>query len=103
MQSISPQTDYVYDIKEVRKIESAFQDLKQSEARGLKYGLGTWVFSHWALSKTFRLSHGTKSFLGLLLGATAFNLYTHAPRVYYASISTEVNTKISKQLNAMIH
>jgi hypothetical protein len=103
MQSVAPYTDFQYDPKDVAKVQSAFNDLKNSETRGLYYGLGTWVFSYWAMGRTMKWSSGSRSIAALLLGATALNLYTHSARIYYESLSGEVNGRISKQLNSMIH
>ena len=94
--------DYEYDYRDKVVLNTAFKELQEDDVTGYRYGLFTLAGSYLLLDRTTRLTRSTKFFGSFFLGVTAYNLYTHKSRSYYAHLAARFNKKTSIALNQMM-
>ena len=94
--------DYAYDYKDRVVLLTAFEELKEANAKGYRYGLITFAASYVILNKSLKWTRNTKGLAALVTGVSASNLYTHKARSYYAHAASNFNRKTSIALNSMM-
>eukprot|EP01016_Furgasonia_blochmanni_P023543 TRINITY_DN253_c0_g1_i4.p1 TRINITY_DN253_c0_g1~~TRINITY_DN253_c0_g1_i4.p1 ORF type:complete len:186 (+),score=49.78 TRINITY_DN253_c0_g1_i4:66-623(+) len=94
--------DFVYDHHDATILRAAYDEFREDEHRGFYLGLGVWALSYAGLRSTFGYKKGLTGIASFIFGVSAYNLWTHKSRTYYARYAQQVNSNVSRQINYLM-
>lgn len=101
--NVGTKNAWEYDHKDHVILSTAFQELREADVIGYRYGVGSFFVSYYFFEKNFKWRNSTKFFAAFASAVMTYNLYTHKSRQYYAHLASKFNQRVSIQLSSMMN